>query len=276
MKSTDPVALRISSKSCDARETTACTDHRDEQPVRKDGEWRKTGASHLGASPSALAPFPFRREPGEALGAWNTRSRGKEAGRRPGWHYCVSGRRLSARRCEGSGVDRAAGQDDEGNQGTVPPRGSRQANLAWLSLVHRTRPDQTLCSRRQRRAQVAETKAASGAQVRAERRSHASDLRAAARLWPGAQDVAAFLFEKFHPGDGAMTESTPNNHKSLIGFARLVDVGGPVSEPWKADERSVCSAVIVSGLMSGGITSLEDDVVVMRGARLASQPSTKA
>jgi hypothetical protein len=101
-------------------------------------------------------------------------------------------------------------------------------------------------------------------------------LRAAARLWPGAQDVAAFLFEKFHPGDGAMTESTPNNHKSLIGFARLVDVGGPVSEPWKADERSVCSAVIVSGLMSGGITSLEDDVVVMRGARLASQPSTKA
>lgn len=118
-----------------------------------------------------------------------------------------SGRRLSARRCEGSGVDRAAGQDDEGNQGTVPPRGSRQANLAWLSLAHRTRPDQTLCSRRQRRPRLQQTKAASGGQVRAERRSHASDLRARARLWPGAWCVAAFLFEKFHPVSHSVSQS---------------------------------------------------------------------
>lgn len=86
MKSTDPPAQRISSKSCDEREPPACTDHRDEQPVRKNGEGRKTGASHLGASPSALAPFPVRREPGEALGAGNTRSRREEAARPPGWH----------------------------------------------------------------------------------------------------------------------------------------------------------------------------------------------
>lgn len=86
MKSTDPLALRISSKSCDERETPSCTDHRDEQPVRKDGEWRKTGPSQLGASPSALAPFPFRREPGEALGAGNTRSRREEAASLAAWH----------------------------------------------------------------------------------------------------------------------------------------------------------------------------------------------
>lgn len=38
------------------------------------------------------------------------------------------------------------------------------------------------------------------------------------------------------------------------------------------DERSVCSAVIVSGLISGGITTLGVDVLVNHGARLASQP----
>lgn len=71
-----------------------------------------------------------------------------------------------------------------------------------------------------------------------------------------------------------MTESTPNTHKSLVGFARLINAGGDVSEPWKADERSVSSAVIVSGLISGGIPSVDVDTL-FHGARLASQPLTK-
>lgn len=86
---------------------------------------------------------------------WALATHDPGARRLPGRQAGRNGRRLSARRCQGSGVDRPAGQDDEVNQGTVPPRGNRQANLAWLSLVrawfHRTRPDQTLGSRRQRR-----------------------------------------------------------------------------------------------------------------------------
>lgn len=139
----------------------------------------------------------------------------------------VSGRRLSARRCEGSGVDRAAGQYDEGNQGTVPPRGNRQANLAWLSLVHRTRPDQTLCSRslRRQRGQRRGLRVVLKSGPSAVRTPRICELLYIFGLVLSA--LPDFLIQKFHPGDGAMPESTPTNHKSLIGFARLMDVGSP-------------------------------------------------
>lgn len=107
----------------------------------------------------------------------------------------------------------------KGIQGFVPPRGERQANLAWLSLArvwfHRTRPDQTLCSRRQRRQgtlrEALRTVLKSGpSAVRTPRICELLHISG-----PGAWCVAGFLMEKFHPGDGAMTESILSTTQKL-------------------------------------------------------------
>lgn len=174
-----------------------------------------------GASPSALAPFPFRREPGEALGA-GTHDPG--ARRLPGWQKWPT---IARSTLLGSGVDRAAGQDmTKENQGTVPPRGDCQATLAWLTLVrlwfHLTRPDQTLCSRRQRDDERGCPNPGRAPFARLGFASCCDPLAGAECVATPLPVETGFLIEKFHPGDGAMTESIQFKAgcKSLIGFRK--------------------------------------------------------
>lgn len=121
---------------------------------------------------------------------WALAAHDPGAKRLPGRQAGTSGRRLSARRCQGSGVDRPAGQDDEvksrdGSPTRQPP--SQFGMVVACSCVvpsDQAGPDPGF--QKAEKAEDAERKGAQSAQVRAERRSHASDLRAAALLWYGA------------------------------------------------------------------------------------------
>lgn len=70
MKGTDPLAQRISSKSRDERETPACTDHRDEQPVRRDGEWRENWTLAAGGEPFRARAVSISAGARRGAGRW--------------------------------------------------------------------------------------------------------------------------------------------------------------------------------------------------------------